>query len=536
MKNTIKLSFILVLFLFVIAFVWRLWGISSDSLWGDEIATVRAIAADLNEKNTRYNHHYEKKLAKNCAQVSTYTKKAEKFIKPTYYCLLNKYIKFIGGEISEFALRSFSLIFGMLFLLFFYLSLRKIYPGKKEIAIIGLALTAFSPYLIYYAQEARHYSLFLFLGAFALYLYILQKQESKLNLKIFYSIILLLSCIAGLWVSIVFLFWIGAFFLDFCFSNLSLIKKNSKILFIIFFILIAICFLYFLINHFPKDLNPFRATKDSSEILERLIDSPKEFLNMIFDYSIMREFKDHIKFKFLRLTISILLPILFLIGLISFIKIKEIKHKFLIILSFILPLFLSFVCFIFSDLSFIHSRHAILSLIPVFIIIATVISFIQNNKIKYISLALILLFYSFINIQMKASPQRQDWKSVAKKIEQENIQSDTAIIFGKVWKKKPWQRNLRFPEALNYYWENPRQEIYIETLKDLKALDSSKKYKRIIFLSNRELLPNFENYIENKKETKNYSGIRYCEFIKKGTPIKLTNENPNNQNKDKVIP
>ena len=51
----------------------------------------------------------------------------------------------------------------MLFLLFFYLSLKRIYPNKQEIAIIGLALTAFSPYLIYYSQEARHYSLFLFL-------------------------------------------------------------------------------------------------------------------------------------------------------------------------------------------------------------------------------------------------------------------------------------------------------------------------------------------------------------------------------------
>jgi len=74
---------------------------------------------------------------------------------------------------SEIALRTPSVIFSIITIYIVYLILRKI---KKNAALWGMALVAFNPLLIYYAQEARMYSLATMLITLAIYAKIRNKK------------------------------------------------------------------------------------------------------------------------------------------------------------------------------------------------------------------------------------------------------------------------------------------------------------------------------------------------------------------------
>ncbi|CAG0934145.1 hypothetical protein TFLX_03364 [Thermoflexales bacterium] len=74
---------------------------------------------------------------------------------PLYYLLLHEWVNLAG--VSPFALRFFSAWWGTLALVFFYLLARQLID--RRLSLWALALATFSPFYIYYAQEARTYSM-----------------------------------------------------------------------------------------------------------------------------------------------------------------------------------------------------------------------------------------------------------------------------------------------------------------------------------------------------------------------------------------
>ena len=130
------------------AFALRAYHLDFQSLWRDEVDAI-----------TFATRAFPRLLA-------TFTKPKENG--PLYFLLLRPWIALTGD--SEFSVRFFSLAFGMLTIpLAYALGRRWLSPLGS---MLGALLMAFSPYLIWYSQEAKMYTLITFLTMLSLYLYI----------------------------------------------------------------------------------------------------------------------------------------------------------------------------------------------------------------------------------------------------------------------------------------------------------------------------------------------------------------------------
>jgi 4-amino-4-deoxy-L-arabinose transferase-like glycosyltransferase len=130
------------------AFALRVYRLGFQSLWRDEadaiIFATRALPRLL----------------------STFTRPKENG--PLYFLLLRPWITLVGD--GEFCVRFFSLAFGILAIpLAYALGRRWLSPLGS---LLGALLMAFSPYLIWYSQEAKMYTLITFLTMLSLYLYV----------------------------------------------------------------------------------------------------------------------------------------------------------------------------------------------------------------------------------------------------------------------------------------------------------------------------------------------------------------------------
>lgn len=92
---------------------------------------------------------------------------AKDFNPPLYYFILHFWIKIFGG--SEIALRSLSLIFFWANIYVVFLFLVNVFKMKQRKALLYLVLFIANPLLLYYAFEARMYSMFAFLATLSYY-------------------------------------------------------------------------------------------------------------------------------------------------------------------------------------------------------------------------------------------------------------------------------------------------------------------------------------------------------------------------------
>jgi mannosyltransferase len=134
--------------LVLMAFALRAYHLDFQSLWRDEADTIIFATRALPRL------------------LSTFTRPKENG--PLYFLLLRPWITLVGD--GEFCLRFFSLAFGILAIpLAYALGRRWLSPLGS---ILGALLMAFSPYLIWYSQEAKMYTLIAFLTMLSLYLYV----------------------------------------------------------------------------------------------------------------------------------------------------------------------------------------------------------------------------------------------------------------------------------------------------------------------------------------------------------------------------
>ena len=134
--------------LVLMAFVLRAYHLDFQSLWRDEVDSVTFATRALPRL------------------LSTFARPKENG--PLYFLLLRPWIILAGD--SEFSVRFFSLAFGALAIpLAYALGRRWLSPLG---GVLGALLMAFSPYLIWYSQEAKMYALITFLTMLSLYLYV----------------------------------------------------------------------------------------------------------------------------------------------------------------------------------------------------------------------------------------------------------------------------------------------------------------------------------------------------------------------------
>lgn len=152
------------LYLFLIitlGIVLRIYRLASENLWFDEVGSV-----DLALRNIRtifFKFHNS----------------------PFYFLLLKCWMKMWG--ISEFALRSLSVIFGVCSILLIYKVAEKLF--NKNVGLFSAFLLSVSPMHIFYSQEARNYSLLLFLTLLSMYIFIKLIEENQAKLHFYLTLV-----------------------------------------------------------------------------------------------------------------------------------------------------------------------------------------------------------------------------------------------------------------------------------------------------------------------------------------------------------
>ena len=121
----------------IVAFALRVNGLSFQSLWRDEVDAVRFATQPL------------------AGLLHTFVEPGQNG--PLYYLLLRPWLDLAGQ--SEFALRYFSLFFGVLAVPLIYRLGRRQFPSLRLLSLVAALLAATSPYLVWYSQEGKMYTL-----------------------------------------------------------------------------------------------------------------------------------------------------------------------------------------------------------------------------------------------------------------------------------------------------------------------------------------------------------------------------------------
>lgn len=203
--------------LFGVYFALRLYRLGYHDLWYDEVGTLLYTRLPWINKNA-----------------------------PAYWFFLHFWTKLFG--LSEFSLRFPSLIFSFLAVIFTYLLGAKIFARK--VGIIASLLIGLSPFHLWYAQEARDYSMVLFFGTASSYFLFRAIKERHLVPWLLF----LAASVGGFYTNYFYIFLFAAHFL------LVIGVKRSQIKFweVLCFLAVAACFTPYL----PKFFLKFQAVAD----------------------------------------------------------------------------------------------------------------------------------------------------------------------------------------------------------------------------------------------------------------------------------
>ena len=131
--------------LLAIAYATRVFTLTNQSLWRDEVDALRFATAPWTEL------------------LKTFTQPG--WNGPLYFALLRGWIGLTGQ--SEFALRYFSLFFGVMAVALAFVLAKRL--AGASTALICSLLMVVSPYLIWYSQEAKMYTLILAMATLTVY-------------------------------------------------------------------------------------------------------------------------------------------------------------------------------------------------------------------------------------------------------------------------------------------------------------------------------------------------------------------------------
>jgi len=122
-----------------LAFLLRVAGLEFQSLWRDEVDAIRFATRAWDQL------------------LGMFLEPGQNG--PLYYVALRPWL-YLAGE-SEYALRFFSVVFGTLAVALVYRVARRLFPSLPCLALLAALFAATSPYLVWYAQEGKMYSLVL---------------------------------------------------------------------------------------------------------------------------------------------------------------------------------------------------------------------------------------------------------------------------------------------------------------------------------------------------------------------------------------
>jgi len=140
-------SLVILLLTIALAFALRIYGLEHQDFWFDEAATSFIATRSYSEI---LSHIREEAVLEH---------------PPLYYILIHPWLGLAGQ--SEFSYRFFSVIFGVLLPPLLYRFGRLLFDTR--VALLSALIATISPFQIYYAQEARMYTLTAFWGLLSIY-------------------------------------------------------------------------------------------------------------------------------------------------------------------------------------------------------------------------------------------------------------------------------------------------------------------------------------------------------------------------------
>ncbi len=383
----------------------RFHNIDRQSLWGDEIGQVMVATKNIPELIVGVSGHLSP---------------------PVDYLIMHFFLKFVPA--GEFFIRMPAAIFGIASILFIFLLGKQLFSAK--IGLISAFLLAISPYDIYYSQEARMYSSFLFFTLVSFYTFLRFVETGK---KCFFPWIL-----SG--ILLIYTHYFGFFVLLIQFIFLSTkITVSSKLKignmdlsfigrFITGYLIIALSFLGWL-DIFLKQ------TKDGNRILWYGMDG--NWRNFFW--------KPWVTFSGIGIATWLIILIL-LISIIYGLK-KYFESTVIIIIWIFLPLLTTYILTITrgsvtTERNLIFILPAVLLLLSLgFLKISELIqSFFRktsllntNININYsiFFILFIVLFLTLSNLSNTYDRKKDDWKGVSNYLMKNAMPGDDIIFLGK---------------------------------------------------------------------------------------------------------
>lgn len=339
-----------VFLLFLIFFFLRLYRLGFHDLWYDEITTISYARYFRNNWNA-----------------------------PLYWLLMHFWIKACG--ISEFSLRFPSLIFSFLSVILVF-NLGKEFFNKR-VGIVASILIGLSPFHLWYAQEARDYSMVLFFATLSSYLLFKATKEKGFKLWLLFVLV----SIMGIYTSYFYLLLFLAHGIYIIFNSQFKLRFKE----IICFLIVMLAFLL----HLPKFFSKFYFLSQGFWIFKptwkSLIITLENFILGYNGTSVLY-------------LISDILAGIFLISAVWCMRKKELREKILFCI------FLCFVpiiaAFIFSKVFFsIYLDRGLIIFSPYYYIILSlgIVSLFRKLKIPLLALFIFIVLiavYGYFKDQM----------------------------------------------------------------------------------------------------------------------------------------
>ena len=326
-----------IFFILIIAFFLRVYRLGYHDFWYDEAWTVNYAKYPWENWNA-----------------------------PLYWIILHFWTKLFG--FSEFSLRSPSLIFSLLSVTLTFLLGKRLF--NKKVGILASLFIGFSPFHLWYAQEARDYSMVLFLGTLSSYLFFKATKEERLKLWLSFVLVSML----GLYTNYFYIFLLisqGLYFV-----LLRRWRLNFKE--IICFLVIALGFIPYLNRFLTKFYYVWGGFWIPKPSLKSLIITIENF---ILGYNASSH---------LYLISDLLLSLFFICAVLNFKK-KELRESLIFcLLLFIFPIL---AVFIFSKLFFpIYIDRGLIIFSPYYyLLLGLGIDYLGDKQLKKIILSAFLV-------------------------------------------------------------------------------------------------------------------------------------------------
>jgi hypothetical protein len=450
-KNIIKNDYIIVLLLFFISIISKIFFLTDRNIYGDEPFTIF-------------------KAQESISDIINIVKNGEPN-PPLFMILVHMWIKLFG--LSTFNLRILPLLFNSLTVIFIYLFGSK-YIKNKFVGIIAALIFLLSMRHFFFATEVRTYSLMSLCAAASLYYYFMLSTEPK-N-KIYFIGLFIFNLI------LIYCHYFSVFILINQFIFLIFFIKNINFIKIIF-----LNYIFLVISYIPM-LKIIYEQFIISKKVTWLLPPETRFYKLFIDYLLNDKIITLISIIIFLLSIAILIYLFFFKKNKYALQNVSLKKYFIIFLWFIIPYTLMF--FISYKVSMFLDRYILFNSIALYISIALslgVLFLIYKPLGIGISILFLLLFSCYLHPFSKDYTYREVKKAV--EYVSANMNDSTIAIIYPQWEYF----------GFTYYYD---QNIF-KSLSEAEA-ESKLHSKNIYFIWG---LENLHRVLQDKSAMKNSNNI-----------------------------